>query len=145
MHLEESLGVRSERGLVRFIPVPEDNLATNGRTVTGAIEDLERENDPSTVRRSLSRGTAGGTKPKKRHSTRSMRNVKIGSPLPTHTEQVTPPRLTPSRSGEETPPLPAVPAVPAAPTGKSVMDQRAEKAHKMPRRKSFIASMFGRG
>ncbi|KAJ4291913.1 hypothetical protein N0V90_009810 [Kalmusia sp. IMI 367209] len=39
----ESLGVPLERGIVKFIPIPEDCIATNGMTVLGEIERLERQ------------------------------------------------------------------------------------------------------
>lgn len=127
--MEDTLGVVPERGLVRFMPIAEENLATNGKTVAGEIEDLEKETleDASSIRRTLSRG-------KKRQSTKSLRNMKISSPLPTHDEQMTPPV---SAQGP--------PSMPAMPTEKSTLDQKAEKVQKMSRRKSFIASMFGKG
>ena len=134
--MEDVLGVVPERGLIKFMPIPEENLATNGKTVAGEIEDLERatSEDNSTLRRTLSRG-------KKRHSTRSLRNLKISSPLPTHDEQITPPLSAQGMDGTQGgPPMPAS----VLPIQKGTMDGKTAKVQKMSRRKSFIASMFGK-
>ena len=131
--MEEELGVVPERGLIKFIPIAEENFATNGKTVAGEIDDLERQTteDNANLRRSLSRGTM---KSRKRMATKSLRNLKIGSQLPTHEEQMTPP----INDGQ-------TPQRPAMPTSPSPMDVRAEKAQKkMGRRKSFIAAVFGK-
>ncbi|KAH8779736.1 Tautomerase/MIF superfamily [Hyaloscypha sp. PMI_1271] len=132
--MEESLGVAPNRGVVKFLAMSEDNLATDGKTITGEIEELEKENaeSNSSLQGSLSKSTA---KSKRRHSMRSLRTSK--NTLPTHNElsSPTPPMSARSR---ETPPLPAIPSE------KSPMDLRAEKAQKMGRRKSFIATIFGK-
>lgn len=41
--MAETLGVPSDRGIIKFIPIPEDSLATNGMTILGEIERLERQ------------------------------------------------------------------------------------------------------
>jgi len=132
--MEESLGPSPERGLVQFSSIAEENLATNGKTVSGQIDDLEKEttDDNVNLRRSLSRGTL---KAKGRQSAKSMRNLKIGNPLPTHLEQIT----TPPMSDSDAQPLSAIPIE------ESNMDRKVGKMQKVGRRKSFIASMFGRG
>ena len=132
--MEEGLGVAPSRGVIKFIAISEDNLATDGKTITGEIEELEKgrtENNPS-LQKSLSKNT---TKTNRRHSIMSLRTTK--NPLPTHNEHGSP---TPPLSEWErvTPPLPPIPSE------KSPMDQRAEKAQRMGRRKSFIASIFGK-
>jgi hypothetical protein len=129
--MEEGLGVAPNRGVIKFLAMSEDNLATDGKTITGEIEELEKEHaeNNSSLQRSLSKSTA---QTKRRQSMRSLRTSK--NTLPTHNEHGSP---TPPRS-LETPPLPAIPSE------KSPMDQRAEKAQKMGRRKSFIASIFGK-
>ena len=133
--MEDALGVVPDRGLIKFMPIAEENLATNGKTVAGEIEDLERatSEDNSSIRRTLSRS-------KKRHSTKSLRNLKISSPLPTHDEQMTPPV-----SAQGIVNIQGTPSIPALPIEKSTMDRKAERVQKMSRRKSFIASMFGKG
>jgi hypothetical protein len=131
--MEDALGVIPERGLIRFMPITEENLATNGKTVAGEIEDLQKEpsEDSFSIRRTLSRG--------KRQSTKSLRNLKISSSLPTYDEQMTPP-VSAWGIGLQT-----TTSMPAVPTEKNTLDQKAEKVQKMRRRRSFIASMFGKG
>lgn len=130
--MEEGLGVAPNRGVIRFLSLPEENLATDGKTIAGEIEELEREiaENNSSLQRSLSRGTP---KSKRRQSLRSLRGAK--NQLATHNERTS---LTPPMSERETPPLPAMPSE------KSPMDLRAEKAQKMGRRRSFIATIFGK-
>ncbi|KAK1781550.1 hypothetical protein QBC45DRAFT_48411 [Copromyces sp. CBS 386.78] len=41
-HLEEAIGVSPPRGLLKFIPVPEDCLASGGITVSGEMEIAEK-------------------------------------------------------------------------------------------------------
>jgi hypothetical protein len=132
--MEESLGVVPNRGVVKFLAMSEDNMATDGKTITGEIEELEKENaeNSSSLQRSLSKTTG---KSKRRHSTMSLRTSK--NTLPTHNEHSSPTPPMSARS-RETPPLPAIPSE------KSPMDQRAEKAQKIGRRKSFIATIFGK-
>jgi hypothetical protein len=128
--MEEGLGVAPNRGVIRFLALAEENLATDGKTIAGEIEELERETaENNSIQRSLSRSTL---KNKRRHSLRSLR---AKNQLATHNEHISP---TPSMSERETPPLPAIPS------GKSPMDLRAEKAQKMGRRRSFIATIFGK-
>lgn len=44
-HMEESLGVHPERGFVRFVPTPEDNVALGGKTMTAELEELTANDD----------------------------------------------------------------------------------------------------
>ncbi|KAH7066678.1 Tautomerase/MIF superfamily [Paraphoma chrysanthemicola] len=39
----ESIGVTPDRGIIKFIPIPEESLAMNGMTILGEIERLERQ------------------------------------------------------------------------------------------------------
>jgi hypothetical protein len=39
----ESIGVPSDRAIIKFTPIPEDSLAMNGMTVLGDIEKMERQ------------------------------------------------------------------------------------------------------
>lgn len=39
----ESLGVTLERGIVKFVPIQEECLATNGTTILGEIENMQRQ------------------------------------------------------------------------------------------------------
>lgn len=38
-HLEEALGVPQSRGLISFLPMPEDNMACNGKTVSAMLDE----------------------------------------------------------------------------------------------------------
>ena len=53
--MAESIGVPSDRGIIKFIPIAEESLAINGMTILGEIERLERqhaeENGVSNVKR----------------------------------------------------------------------------------------------
>ncbi|CEO59488.1 hypothetical protein PMG11_04163 [Penicillium brasilianum] len=55
--LQELLGIAPDQGILLFLPVPEDNLATNGSTAHGVISRLERtEADSPGLIKSISRG-----------------------------------------------------------------------------------------
>lgn len=41
--MADSIGVSADRGIIKFIPIPEDSLAMNGMTILGDIERLERQ------------------------------------------------------------------------------------------------------
>ncbi|KAK4123443.1 Tautomerase/MIF [Parathielavia appendiculata] len=41
-HMHGALGVDPARGFLRFVPVPEEHLACNGKTMAGEIDELER-------------------------------------------------------------------------------------------------------
>lgn len=54
--MQESLDIAPRRGIIRFEPVPEENLATNGMTALQEIEDMERHSsEDSRALRSISR------------------------------------------------------------------------------------------
>lgn len=126
--MEEGLGVGPERGLIKFCAIAEENIATDGKTIAQEIEELEKETAETNVnlQRSLSKSSM---KYKRRPS------LPTKSQLPTHEESSS---SIPDLSDHDTPPIPAIP------TQLSNMDKRAQKAQKMGRRKSFIATMFGR-
>lgn len=141
-NMEDALGVSPERGLVKFVAIAEENMATNGRTAAGEIEDLESAEGinrrKSTAINRKSSVTPGGANGSKRKSTRSLKSLKIGTNLPTHDEQMTPPL---SERKDSPPPIPPVPA---NPTVKSALDKKAEKVQRMGKRKSFMDSILGR-
>lgn len=123
------LYVEPDRGVVKFVPMPEDNFATNGRTVAGEIEELERgvANDGSGV---VHLRPSGISKSKKRMSTKSLRSLK-SKYLQPHEEYIS------SDSLKASPPLPPMPNEP------NTLDKRATNAPKLGRRKSFMAAVFG--
>lgn len=163
--LEESLGVSPSRGLIKFIGIPEDNFAFNGKTISAEIEELEKELGEEHMHIMNRRSSRSSTKAAKRQSMRGMKNLKAGimgghrdsevkEPLFPHSDRYD--RLTPPLSEENTPPIPSIPenpivtAMPPMPpmpevsTEQSAMSWRAEKVRKMSKRKSFIQGLFGK-
>lgn len=127
-HIDESLGVDPKRGVIKFMVVAEENLASDGKTISGEIEQLEKEQAETNA--SLQRKLSNGTKKsKRRQSMLSLRGTKTGRILPTHDESM-------PTSPDHLPPLPAIP------TEKSAMDKQAEKVQRIGRRKSFMATLF---
>jgi hypothetical protein len=145
--MEEGLGVAPDRGLIKFVAIPEENLATAGKTIAGEIEELEKESGEasSLLNRSISKAS---NKNKKSQSVRSLRGklsnvAESAPPTPTFqseirssTTQVE--RLDTPVSYRTTTPLPPLPTEP------SILDKKAEKVKRMGRRKSFIATIFGK-
>ncbi|KAJ6121138.1 hypothetical protein N7523_005418 [Penicillium sp. IBT 18751x] len=54
--LEELLGIPPNLGVIIFIPIREENLATNGTTVRSEISMIERNEDSPSIFKSISRG-----------------------------------------------------------------------------------------
>lgn len=137
--MEDSLGVAPNRGVINFVPIAEENLSTNGKTVAGEIDDLEKETAEET---SITRGLSVrvGSKSSRRQSMKELKKKRSAAQLPTHDEQLTPP-LSACETNPKSPPLPKMPAVP---NEKSFTDRKAEKVQKMGRRKSFISTIFGK-
>ena len=135
--MTEALGVTSDRGVVRFVPIAEEHLATSGNTVLGEIERLSRTSDEENADNVMGRS-------------KSRRSIKPKDlPLQDRSDTIKSRSRAMSRKTSRTasparmsPPLTS-PSLPALPVEKTVMDRRAEKVQKMGRRKSFL-SMFGR-
>ena len=130
--LLDSLNVSPSRGVLRFVAIPEENLAINGMTVFGMIESsnkFAREHD-------LENQEAKG-----RHRSRSRRNRDETSKE--HKESNSRPTSLSRFSEREKEKRFVGPPLPAIPTKKSILDVRAEKAQKMGRRKSLM-SIFGK-
>ncbi|KAH8890905.1 Tautomerase/MIF [Thozetella sp. PMI_491] len=121
-HMEEAIGVKPERGLLRFIPTGEENVATNGKTMAGEIDDLEKSSrglldDSVSI-------TSRKSKARRRLSIRSFTTLKSPSAVNIPAPELTPPT---SAVDESPPEMPAV-----------------EPTPKARRRKSFVATIFGR-
>lgn len=145
--MDELLGVNPARGTIKFMSVPEENLASGGRTVADLIEEAGK--DPGHgplggVQRTLSRGSRQSREKKSvRSLDEKLPNVTESPPDPIETYTV-------SVSAGKSPQRHAfvkrsfdVP-MPPIPTEPSDMDRKAEKVQKMGRRKSFIATIFGK-
>lgn len=155
-HLEEALGVPQQRGFISFMPLPEENIACNGKIVAAALD--ETLEDPA----GLAMGVIKENKAVSFGSRRSRLSVKVilsppppslahhlqkghlkesGSPtgdyLLTRTTQSLTNIRTPSASAayEMTPPTSAEDNVPMG-------EVKPVKVAK--RRKSFVAGLFGR-
>lgn len=129
-YLAESLGVAPIRGVIRFAPIPDEDLAFNGTTILGQIENLQKALGNQNVS-----STGFSPFPPKQNSRRQAQAR---------------PRDLPLRGGTSSVPIsraasPAMqsPRLPAIPTEKSPMDLRAEKVQKLGKRRSFMA-IFGR-
>ncbi|RDL40413.1 Tautomerase [Venustampulla echinocandica] len=133
--MDEALGVPPNRGLIKFVPVAEENLATGGKTVAGEIEELAKAaaEENANLKRSLSRNALRSTK---KQSTTSLRNPKAaGGQLQTHHEDV----LTPVSE------RPTSSLITATSPVQGELDLKDEKVRRVGRRKSFIAGLFGKG
>ena len=87
--MQESLGIKSKRGVVRFDPVAEENLATNGVTALQEIEQLQRNSvEDEGVLRAFSRQT-------RRSKKSSMRFPGDGEKTPTPVSRSGTPSLFP--------------------------------------------------
>jgi hypothetical protein len=141
-YMQETLHVLPERGLVKFEAIPEANLATNGKTVLGEMEDLAKKIEANHANLRTYLGVTPDMK--LRRSTRSTRSLKIGPTLPTHHEQMTSPSLSSweviSADGEEGAPPP-----PTIVKWKDNIDEKSDGDVKLSRRKSFSAWMLGKG
>jgi hypothetical protein len=63
--MAESIGVAPERGVMKFVPIPEDSLAIGGMTILGEIETMERntaEESGGRVGRAMSMASGGRRK-----------------------------------------------------------------------------------
>ncbi|KAJ5359655.1 uncharacterized protein N7496_012068 [Penicillium cataractarum] len=97
--LQELLGIAPDQGVVLFLSVPEENLATNGSTAQGTISRLERnEAESPGLIKSISRGMS-------RHLKSSSGNsapISLSSPL-TSPSSSTPTTLLQSPTAEAAP------------------------------------------
>lgn len=95
--MADVLSVPPERGVLRFIPIPEENLASNGTTVFGEIERIEKlqaeDSGQNPIKRTFTRGSRKSVTSPKRQTLKpelfnggldhSISNISlIASPLP---------------------------------------------------------------
>lgn len=66
--LQELLGIKPNRGVIIYVPVPEDSFATNGATAMGEIARLEREGGDPGILKTISRGVSRRLKSNSTHS-----------------------------------------------------------------------------
>ena len=93
--LADSLGVPADRGIVRFAPIADGNLATSGTTILGEIERLERRHAADStgpLRRTLTRakGSRLGSFAKPRSTLQLARKSSRATPQPPATPPPSP-------------------------------------------------------
>lgn len=126
-YISDLLGVNPDRGIVRFIGIAEEYLATNGMTMQGEIDNLGKESSEES------------TENKRSNTLRRGRSRKASKPEKLNLQER-------SRSGTRdnlSSPALRSPPLPAIPREMSPMDKKAEKVQKMGRRRSFLAMFSG--
>ncbi|KAG8161889.1 hypothetical protein KVR01_008876 [Diaporthe batatas] len=117
-HLEEALGVPPPRGLIRFVAMPDENVALNGKTLAQSLDEEANGNGSMGV---IDEEQPASFARRKRLSVKSLSNMKA-SPVTGE--------LTPPTSPEET-----------TPVGENAKPEKVKVAR---RRKSFVAGLFGK-
>ncbi|KAK4194731.1 Tautomerase/MIF superfamily [Triangularia verruculosa] len=147
-HMEEAIGVVPARGFLRFVPIKEEHLACNGKTMAGEIDELEKtmygvglggaKLALDEAQEAISRGMKG----RKKLSVRSMANFRPSSAAGLHNPELTPP----TSADEALPPIPGSPSPGSALKEKEELPQHQDQP--LPRtarkKKSFVATIFGR-
>ncbi|KAF2028919.1 Tautomerase/MIF [Setomelanomma holmii] len=75
--MSESIGVTPDRGIIKFVPIPEESLATNGMTILGEIERLERQQAEETgtgLKRAITKSSRKSAVSKAKSSIQLSRN-----------------------------------------------------------------------
>lgn len=125
--MADSLGVTPERGVIRFVGIAEEYLATNGNTVLGEIENLSKESSEDGANGAQRSGTV-----RRGRSRRSSKAEKLQIPLTrpaTGDNKVISPPM-------KSPPIPTT-------EESSPLDMKAAKVQRMGRRRSFLAMFAG--
>jgi hypothetical protein len=138
----EALRVPPNRGLIRFIPIAEECYAVGGKTVSGEIEELGREDaEGKTGRNSKNITEKDGTKARRKSSLTALRSLSIRKKTPA------PPYLSTQHEEDEDKAQsdissPASPHKPATEASLCALDLKDTR--KLKGRKSFAAVLFGR-
>lgn len=164
-HMEEAIGVSPARGFLQFIPTLEENMAVNGRTLAAEMDDLERNGSladdvPSlgsrrsktkkklSVRVSADEEMTGGgglSFEYGRLTSRPAHPQSIGNFRPSSVVAGPAPELTPPASASDgAPPVSSLPAIPGTPDKASTATGPRHPTPAARRKKSFVASIFGR-
>ncbi|KAK4456079.1 Tautomerase/MIF superfamily [Podospora aff. communis PSN243] len=144
-HMEEAIGVQPKRGLIRFVPIQEENMANNGKTMAGEIDELERNGCVIPTPEVSSAGESGTSDARRSKARRKLSVKSFTNFRPPSGIAVPAPELTPPASADET-----LPAIPGSPTinaqGKSDTEAPAtlqkSLSKKAKRKKSFVATIF---
>ncbi|KAK1987038.1 macrophage migration inhibitory factor [Colletotrichum cereale] len=167
-HLQEALGVPPARGYVKFVEVPADCMAVNGKTTASQIAEVTGEEEETIAERRARNRKSLGTKSMSAFRHGSIVGTRKGSVFDFRRESVVAPRkesamaghqeLTPPHSATDAPPIPPIPEshalistnekdtpireVEKAPTNTSGTHVRKNKAAK--RKSNFVSSLFSR-
>ncbi|KAL8980197.1 MAG: hypothetical protein Q9205_004651 [Flavoplaca limonia] len=126
--MADSLGVTPERGVIRFVGIAEEYLATNGNTVLGEIENLSRDSGEDGANGAQRSGTV--RRGRSRRSSKAEKNqIPLSRPATSDNKLISPP--------------PRSPPIPKMPEDQSPLDMKAAKVQKMGRRRSFLAIFAG--
>lgn len=92
--MQESIGVAPDRGIIKFIPIQEECLATSGMTVMGEVERLERQQaeENGGLKRALTKSSRRSVVTKAKSSFQLSRNNSKANP---GARPVTPPIPSP--------------------------------------------------
>lgn len=131
--MADILSVPPERGILRFKPIPEENLATNGATIFGEMERVEKQQADDEKNTGLKRAITRES----RKSLTSRKSALRATPEPGS------PKTTSNRlSTAASPPLPAHPS-PRPPTVFETPVENKRKSLIADRRKSMSGILQG--
>ncbi|KAK6210367.1 macrophage migration inhibitory factor [Colletotrichum tabaci] len=168
-HLQESLGVAPVRGFVKFVEVPAENMAVNGKTTASHISEMTGEEDETIAERrarnrksisakSISALRHGSIVGPRKGSVFDFRRESVAAPRK-ESVMAPPQELTPPHSATDAPPIPPIPEAHVVNnTGPASAEKEApikevEKAptnnqlappKKAKRKSSFVSSLFSR-
>jgi hypothetical protein len=131
--MTELLGVEKERGIIRFVPMPEENFAVGGVTYRGTIDTAEKK--PSSSIDNIAATAAAASKVERKTTVKRNKDAHRRSRSMATVMVPTSPSVIAGEETESIPPLPMT-------IESTKADRMADKARKVGRRKSLL-SMFG--
>ncbi|EFQ28494.1 macrophage migration inhibitory factor [Colletotrichum graminicola] len=165
-HLQEALGVPPARGYVKFVEVPADCMAINGKTTASQISEVTGEDEETIAERRARNRKSLGTKSMSALRHGSIVGTKRGSVFDFRRESVASPRkdaaqqeLTPPHSATDAPLVPPIPETYAVNSTSSEKDTPFKEVEKAPtntygeymkkskptkRKGNFVSSLFSR-
>lgn len=161
--MASSLGVLPDRGIVRFVAIAEENLATKGTTYSGHIERLQKKKSDEPPREVVSAHSEEPkpTEPppiiprltidknKKNRQSLLINTRPSTNPTPRRQFQSEPaskatsPTLQKAQAALSPPPQETSPPIPSIPWDNNPMDRKAERVQKLGKRRSFF-TIFAR-
>ncbi|KAK2062854.1 macrophage migration inhibitory factor [Colletotrichum caudatum] len=167
-HLQEALGVQPARGYIKFVEVPADCMAVNGKTTASRISEVTGEEEETIAeRRARNRKSISTKSMSFRHG--SIVGTRKGSVFDFRRESVVSPRkqaamaaqqeLTPPHSATDAPLIPSIPETQAVDSTSDAKDTPYKQVEKPPtnnygaykrtskaakRKTNFVSSLFSR-